>query len=126
MIDDRMHHVDGERRVEPAVEREQSELLFHEIAERLDEGVWIATPDAERVLYVNPACGEIWGRAVDELGEDPSVFIQHQQRQRGAAVVHPAGCGAGKCRAHRGDDRTGRGFGCQCLPNRRDRSGTPH
>jgi diguanylate cyclase (GGDEF)-like protein/PAS domain S-box-containing protein len=59
------------------LEREQSELRFHEVAERLEEGVWIATADAERVLYINPACGKIWGRAVDELAEHPSLFIQH-------------------------------------------------
>jgi len=59
------------------LEREQSELRFHEIAERLDEGVWVATADAESVLYVNPACGKIWGRAIDELAEQPSLFIEH-------------------------------------------------
>jgi diguanylate cyclase (GGDEF)-like protein/PAS domain S-box-containing protein len=58
------------------LEQEQSELRFHEVADRLDEGVWVTTPDAKRVLYTNPACEEIWGRAGEELREHPYLFTE--------------------------------------------------
>jgi diguanylate cyclase (GGDEF)-like protein/PAS domain S-box-containing protein len=56
--------------------REESELRFHEVAERLDEVLLITTPTAEHVLYTNPAYEQIWGRTVEELYEHPDIWIQ--------------------------------------------------
>jgi diguanylate cyclase (GGDEF)-like protein/PAS domain S-box-containing protein len=58
------------------LEREQSELRFHEVAERLDEVLLITTPTAEQVLYANPAYEQIWGRTVEELYEHPDAWLQ--------------------------------------------------
>jgi diguanylate cyclase (GGDEF)-like protein/PAS domain S-box-containing protein len=62
------------------LEREQSELRFHEIAERLDEGMWITTLAADRMLYTNAACEEIWGRPAEELHEHPHLLIESIHR----------------------------------------------
>ncbi len=58
------------------LEHEQSELRFHEVAERLDEVLLITSPTAEQVLYANPAYEQIWGRTITELYENPDAWVQ--------------------------------------------------
>jgi len=61
------------------IEREravvESEQRFRLIAERIDEVIYLARPDFSEVLYVNPAYENIWGRPVEELYEDATVFL---------------------------------------------------
>jgi diguanylate cyclase (GGDEF)-like protein/PAS domain S-box-containing protein len=56
------------------LEREQSELRFREVAERLDEGLWIMTPSGDRLLYSNAACVHIFGWGVDEFSRHPHLL----------------------------------------------------
>jgi diguanylate cyclase (GGDEF)-like protein/PAS domain S-box-containing protein len=62
------------------LEREQSELRFHEIAERLDEGIWITTAAGDRILYTNAACEKIWGRPARELRAHPHLMTESIHR----------------------------------------------
>jgi PAS domain S-box-containing protein len=62
-------------RVERARELRESERRFRLIAERIDEVIYLATPDFSEVLYVNPAYESIWGRPVDELYDDARQFL---------------------------------------------------
>jgi PAS domain S-box-containing protein len=61
------------------IEREravvESERRFRLIAERIDEVIYLATPDFSEVLYVNPAYQDVWGRPAEELYEDATVFL---------------------------------------------------
>jgi PAS domain S-box-containing protein len=61
-----------------ARERElrESERRFRLIAERIDEVIYLATPDFSEVLYVNPAYESIWGRPVEELYDDARKFLE--------------------------------------------------
>ena len=42
----------------------ESELRLRQIAENIRECIWIATPEMDQVLYVNPAYTSIWGQSV--------------------------------------------------------------
>jgi diguanylate cyclase (GGDEF)-like protein/PAS domain S-box-containing protein len=76
------------------LERAQSELRFREIAERLDEGVWITTPAADRMLYTNAACEEIWGRPAEELREHPYLLLESIHRGDRDRVHHAFASGS--------------------------------
>ena len=58
----------------------ESEAKFRTVAENLDEIVWMTTPDTTEFLYVNPTYEDVFGRAREELYEDPYAF---------AAALHP-------------------------------------
>ncbi|MFB6227217.1 MAG: PAS domain S-box protein, partial [Halobacteriales archaeon] len=62
-------------RVKRARELRESERRFRLIAERIDEVIYLATPDFSEALYVNPAYESIWGRPVDELYDDARQFL---------------------------------------------------
>jgi PAS domain S-box-containing protein len=62
-------------RIEREREVRESEQRFRLIAERIDEVIYLATPDFSELLYVNPAYEEIWGRSMDELYENPTSFL---------------------------------------------------
>ena len=63
-------------RVERARELRESERRFRLIAERIDEVIYLATPDFSEVLYVNPAYESIWGRPAEELYDDARTFLE--------------------------------------------------
>lgn len=54
----------------------ESEQRFRLIAERIDEVIYLATPDFSEALYVNPAYEEVWGRPVEELYDDATRFLE--------------------------------------------------
>jgi PAS domain S-box-containing protein len=56
-------------------ELEESERRFRQMAERIDQIVYLTTGDLSEVLYVNPAYESLYGRPVDELYEDSFAFI---------------------------------------------------
>ncbi|WP_339102730.1 PAS domain S-box protein [Haloterrigena salinisoli] len=61
-------------------EREQalreSEAKFRTLAENLDETVWMSTPDAEEMVYINPVYEDVWGRSRESLYDEPRSFLE--------------------------------------------------
>ena len=62
-------------RIERAEAVRDSERRFRLIADRIDEVIYLASPDFSSVSYVNPAYEEVWGRPVGELYEQPTSFV---------------------------------------------------
>ena len=58
----------------------ESEQLFRELAENVNEVVWITDPQKEQMLYVNPAYEAVWGRSAASLYDEPRSFVE---------AVHP-------------------------------------
>ena len=54
---------------------QESEDKFRTIAETIRSVVWMATPGADRILYVNKAYERIWGRSRDILYENPQALL---------------------------------------------------
>lgn len=52
-----------------------SEERFRQIADNIDVGLWIATPDGSRVLYVSPGVERIWRRDRAEFVANPRLFV---------------------------------------------------
>ncbi|HSH81942.1 MAG TPA: GAF domain-containing protein [Herpetosiphonaceae bacterium] len=52
----------------------ESEEHFRQLAEALDDCVWISSTDSSEILYVSPAYETIWGRSREELGENPHAW----------------------------------------------------
>ena len=63
-------------RVERAAAVRESERRFRLIAERIDEGIFLAEPDFSDILYVNPAYEEIWGRPIEGLEHNAWEFVE--------------------------------------------------
>lgn len=61
------------KRMEAPLERER---LFQRLADTIDQVFWFTSVDPERVLYVSPAFESLWGRAAEELYEDPRNWIE--------------------------------------------------
>jgi PAS domain S-box-containing protein len=75
---------DTERR-EIQRELRESEAKFRMLAENLEEIVWMATPDADEFIYVNPAFEEVWGIDRDTLYDEPLSFldaVHEEDRER--------------------------------------------
>ncbi len=66
------------KRAEEAIRERESRL--REIAEHLDEIVFLASPDFARIFYVNPAFSRIFGRPVEALQEGFGAWVE---------AVHP-------------------------------------
>lgn len=54
----------------------ESEARLRQIAENLEEVVVLSTPRANRILYVNPAFGKVWGVPIQDFYRDASVWLQ--------------------------------------------------
>lgn len=48
----------------------ESEQRFRSLAEKLQDVVWISSPNLQQVLYVNPAYERVWGRSAADLYGD--------------------------------------------------------
>ncbi|WP_255152489.1 hybrid sensor histidine kinase/response regulator [Halorarius halobius] len=72
---------DISERTQLATELRQREAQFRQLAEHIDEVVWMSDLDAEGPSYVNPAFEEIWGRPPETLYEGSTRFLE---------TVHPA------------------------------------
>lgn len=55
---------------------EESERRLRQMAESIGEVFYLHEPDLGDVLYLNPAFEEIWGRPVEEVYEDPGVWLE--------------------------------------------------
>jgi PAS domain S-box-containing protein len=54
----------------------EREARFRQLAENIEEIVWMSDPNKSEILYVNPAYEEIWGRSSRSLYEDPGSFVE--------------------------------------------------
>jgi PAS domain S-box-containing protein len=63
--------VTSQRRAAAAVH--DSERRFRQIAEAIDQVIWLADAETGRVLYVSPAFESIWGRPSEELYANPHL-----------------------------------------------------
>jgi PAS domain S-box-containing protein len=69
---------------ESEAERSQQAANFHEVAENIEEALWLAAPDASP-FFVNRAYSVIWGRSVTSIYADPDTFansIHPEDRER--------------------------------------------
>jgi len=58
----------------------EREKRFRQLAENIQEVVWMSDPNKEELLYVNPAYEDVWGQPTERLYEDPNAFLE---------TVHP-------------------------------------
>ncbi|TYL38855.1 diguanylate cyclase [Natronococcus pandeyae] len=73
-----------------------SEQKFRQVAENLEQVIWMSTPHKGEMLYVNPAYEEIWGRSCESLYRDPESFFDgihpdDRDRVREALPKQPGG-----------------------------------
>ncbi|MDS0474420.1 PAS domain S-box protein [Natrinema sp. 1APR25-10V2] len=61
-------------------ELRESERRFRQLAEHLDQVVWMTTADQQELLYVNPAYEEVWGVDREDLYENTTTW---------AETIHP-------------------------------------
>ncbi|SER25943.1 PAS domain S-box-containing protein [Natrinema salaciae] len=61
-------------------ELRESERRFRQLAEHLDQVVWMTTADQQELLYVNPAYEEVWGVDREDLYENATAW---------AETIHP-------------------------------------
>lgn len=73
-------HIDITKRKRAEEALAEEERKFRLIADKIEETLWISTPEAERIIYVSPAYRRIWGRDIEELYKKPGLFL---------ATVHP-------------------------------------
>ena len=71
-----------------------SDESFRQLAKNIREVFWMSDPQKNEIVYVSPAYEEIWGRTVESLKRDPSLFmdaVHPDDRDRvKAAVDHQA------------------------------------
>lgn len=53
----------------------ESEQLFRQVAENVNDIIWMMTPDQKEMLYVSPAYEEIWGQTCQSLYENPMGWL---------------------------------------------------
>ncbi len=64
-----------------------SEENFRQIAENVSEVFWLRSPDAQKLLYINPAYKTVYGRSIESLQRDPDSFINSIiEEDRGAII----------------------------------------
>jgi PAS domain S-box-containing protein len=49
---------------------------FQQIADNIDEGLWLVTPDQSRAVYVNRAYERIWGYPAQTIYSDGMLFLK--------------------------------------------------
>ncbi len=68
----------------------ESEEMFREMAENINEVFFIFTPDWKQAVYVSPAYEQIWGRSLKNVYSDPLSWldaVHPEDRERPLAVV---------------------------------------
>lgn len=62
---------------------EESETRFHDIADRIEQGLWVRCSEGKTCLYLNPAFEKIWGRTLEEMNSATWTATVHpDDRQR--------------------------------------------
>ena len=75
---------------------QESEGRFRQLAENINEVLWMESRDDGKLLYVSPIYEKIWGRSCESLREQPAAFldsVHEDDRER--------------CRAHLANQRKG-------------------
>ena len=62
--------------LEPEVGIDIETNIFRELVENLREVCWMVDLDDYRVLYVNQAYEEIWGRTRESIYQEPNSWIE--------------------------------------------------
>ena len=60
---------------------QESEARFRQMAENVQEVVWLASADLTKILYVSPAFEKIWGHTCQRLYDNPQLWLE---------AIHPA------------------------------------
>ena len=79
-------------RAEAALEQSEAErrkeaAYFQQIANHINEALWLAGVGQTQAFYVNPAYERIWGRSAASLYADPKSFIESIHPEDRARVV---------------------------------------
>ena len=56
-------------------ERRSEAAYFQQISENINEALWLAEVNQDRVFYVNPTYERMWGRSAASLYTDPRAFV---------------------------------------------------
>ncbi|MDQ2051220.1 PAS domain S-box protein [Natronolimnohabitans sp. A-GB9] len=64
---------------------------FRQVAENLDQVLWMSDTDKDEMVYVNAGYEEIWGRSRESLYEDPTSFLEaiHPEDRERVATALP-------------------------------------
>lgn len=94
------------RRVEQSLR--ESEELFRQMAENVDEVFWMTDVSKHTMLYVSPAYARIWGRSCESLRASPrqwldSIHANDRERVERALARQIEGTYAEEYRIHRPD-----------------------
>jgi PAS domain S-box-containing protein len=68
----------------------ESEEMFREMAENINETFYIFTPDWKQAVYISPGYEQIWGRSLKSIFSDPLSWldaVHPEDRERPLAVV---------------------------------------
>lgn len=65
----------------------ESEDRFRQVCTRIRDVFYMVGPDRTKVLYVNPAYEEVWGRTVESLFDSPSDLLQSVEEAERDDVV---------------------------------------
>ncbi|THK41747.1 EAL domain-containing protein [Methylophaga sp. SB9B] len=68
------HNITERKAVENAM-REQDER-FRQLADNIEEVVWLSNLAMDKILYISPAYQTIWGSSCDPLYENPSQWLK--------------------------------------------------
>jgi PAS domain S-box-containing protein len=63
--------------IKDVTEERRHQRRLEQITERVDEVIYMTTPDMTDVLYVSPGYEELWGQPVSELHDDPTSFLDY-------------------------------------------------
>jgi len=88
---------DISERVRMEEELREREERFRQMAENIQEMVWMTDPIEGEVLYVNPAYEDIWGRSPQELYDNPRSFanaIHPEDREQVEEILDPQSTGS--------------------------------
>ena len=53
-----------------------NETHLEQIAENIEQVLWLRDLDSEQILYVSPAFETVWGRSCESLYADPAILIE--------------------------------------------------
>ena len=84
-------------RVRLEEELREREQRFRQMAENIQEMVWMTDPKRGEVLYVNHAYEDIWGQPPDDLYQNPQSFldaIHPEDRDRVGDILDPQSLGS--------------------------------